>query len=199
MLGAHRLRVIDAQILVHTDGSTRTGRYRLVTTLTDPPAVPPRPRPGHAVPPTLGDRNRLSGDEIDDARRSGAARPHPPAGIEQELYALLTTYQVLRLAMADATAHDAATIADRASFTVALYAARDQIVHAAGGVIAGGATIDLIGRIGRAVLADLLPPRRTRVSPRVVKRAISKHRAKGDVDRTNYQAVITIDILDPPD
>jgi hypothetical protein len=39
-----------------------------------------------------------------------------------------------------------------------------------------------------------LPPRRIRVSPRVVKRAISKHRAKGDIDRTNYQATITINI-----
>jgi hypothetical protein len=28
----------------------------------------------------------------------------------------------------------------------------------------------------------------------VVKRAISKHRAKGDIDRTNYQATITINI-----
>jgi hypothetical protein len=43
--------------------------------------------------------------------------------------------------------------------------------------------------------ADLLPGRRTRVCPRVVKRAISKHRAKGDIDRTNYQAKITINIL----
>jgi hypothetical protein len=35
-------------------------------------------------------------------------------------------------------------------------------------------TIDLVGRIGRAVLNNLLADRRLRVSPRVVKRAISK-------------------------
>jgi hypothetical protein len=80
---------------------------------------------------------------------------------------------------------------------VALHTARDQLVHAAGVIAA--TVIDLVGVIGRAILDDLLPTRRTRVSPRVVKRAISKHRAKGDVDRTNYHAEITIDILTPTD
>lgn len=195
VLGAHRLRVIDAQILVHTDGSTHTGRYRLITTLTDH-----RQFPALDLVALYHQRWEIETVylEMKSTTLGGRVlRARTPAGIEQELYALLTTYQVLRLAMADATAHDAATTADRASFTVALYAARDQLVHAAG--VIAGATVDLIGRIGRAVLADLLPPRRARVSPRVVKRAISKHRAKGDVDRTNYQAVITIDILDPPD
>jgi energy-coupling factor transporter ATP-binding protein EcfA2 len=55
-------------------------------------------------------------------------------------------------------------------------------------------TIDLIGAIGRAVLTDPLPPRRTRLSPRGVKRAISKHRAKGTIDRTNHHATISITI-----
>ena len=55
----------------------------------------------------------------------------------------------------------------------------------AAGVIAG-TTIDLVGKIGAAVLASPLPPRRARVSPRVVKRAISKHRAKGPVDHRTY-------------
>ncbi|WP_262391795.1 hypothetical protein [Nocardiopsis sp. CNR-923] len=79
---------------------------------------------------------------------------------------------------------------------MALHAARDQVVRAAG-VVATGA-VDLVGRIGRAVLADPLPPRRVRVCPRVVKRAISKHRAKGSVDRTNYQAKISICVLHDP-
>jgi len=29
-----------------------------------------------------------------------------------------------------------------------------------------------------------------------VKRAISKHRAKGDIDRTNYQTTININIIE---
>ena len=98
--------------------------------------------------------------------------------------------------MAEATMGDPTLDDDRASFTIALNTARDQIIHAAG--VIAGTVIDLIGKIGRAVLADPLPPRRTRVSPRVVKRAISKHRAKGDIDRTNYHATITTRILTSP-
>ncbi|MCW2907723.1 MAG: hypothetical protein JWL68_2512, partial [Actinomycetia bacterium] len=71
--------------------------------------------------------------------------------------------------------------------------ARDQIIHAAG--VIAGTTINLAGKIGCAVLASPLPARRARVSPRVVKRAISKHRAKGPIDRRSYPATISIDIL----
>jgi hypothetical protein len=64
---------------------------------------------------------------------------------------------------------------DRASFTVALNAARDQVILAAG-VLAGPVT-DLAGEIGRLVLASLMPSRRLRISPRVVKRAMSRYNA----------------------
>ncbi|MFD5921726.1 hypothetical protein ACFVYP_33240 [Kitasatospora sp. NPDC058201] len=53
--------------------------------------------------------------------------------------------------------------------------------------------------IGRRVLADLMPDRRIRTRPRVVKRAISKYNAKGTIDRTSYKATISIDILTTPD
>jgi hypothetical protein len=43
------------------------------------------------------------------------------------------------------------------------------------------------------------PNARTRISPRVVKRAISKHRAKGNIDRTNHQAAITIRLTTNPE
>jgi hypothetical protein len=74
------------------------------------------------------------------------------------------------------------------------HAARDQVVAAAATITA--TTVDLIGRIGAAILNQPLPARRSRSSPRVVKRAISKHRAKGTIDRTNYTTTITIEILD---
>jgi hypothetical protein len=48
------------------------------------------------------------------------------------------------------------------------------------------------------VLAGLLPARRLRVSPRIVKRAISNYQARGpDIDRTSYMATLSIDILVP--
>jgi hypothetical protein len=56
-------------------------------------------------------------------------------------------------------------------------------------VIAGTAT-DLAGKIGRLVLAALIPARRLRISPRIVKRALSRFNARGKIDRTTYKATI---------
>ena len=105
-------------------------------------------------------------------------------------------YQVLRTAIADAAATVSGTDPDRASFTIALNAARDQVILAAG-VLAGPVT-DLAGNIGRLVLASLMPARRLRTSPRVVKRAISKYNARGKVDRTTRKATIATVILAAP-
>jgi hypothetical protein len=123
-------------------------------------------------------------------------RARTPEGIEQEVYALLVTYQALRTAIADATATAPGTDPDRASFTVALNAARDQVIQAAG--VITSSVIDLAGRIGRRVLASLMPPRRLRVSPRVVKRALSRYNARGKIDRTTYKATLGIAILATP-
>ncbi|EGX55281.1 transposase IS4 family protein [Streptomyces zinciresistens K42] len=95
--------------------------------------------------------------------------------------------------MADATATRPAIDPDRASFAIALNTARDLLIQAAG--IFTDTVVDLVGTIGRRVLADLMPARRIRTRPRVVKRAISKYNARGTVDRTSYKATISIDIL----
>lgn len=123
-------------------------------------------------------------------------RARTPVGIEQEIYALLLTYQLLRTAIADATSARPGTDPDRASFTIAWHAARDQLVLAAN--VIAGAVIDLVGTIGRHVLANLMPARRLRVCPRIVKRAISKYQARGpNVDRASYKATVAIEILVP--
>ncbi len=75
---------------------------------------------------------------------------------------------------------------DRGSFTIALSAARDLLTQAAN--VITGTVIDLIGAIGRRVLDNLLPDRRLRVSPRIVKRAISKFQARGpNINRRSYK------------
>jgi len=103
-------------------------------------------------------------------------------------------YQILRLAMADATVGQPGTDPDRASFTIALHTARDQLIQAAG--VIAHTSVDLVGVIGRAVLANLLPDRRVRVSPRIVKRAISKYNARGpNITRTSYKATVSINVL----
>ncbi|WP_240103048.1 hypothetical protein [Streptomyces sp. MUM 16J] len=98
--------------------------------------------------------------------------------------------------MADATGIRPDTDPDRASFSIALNTARDLLVQAAG-VFKDTAVdlVDLVGIIGRRVLADLMPDRRIRTRPRVVKRAISKYNARGTIDRTSYKGTISIDIL----
>ena len=77
-------------------------------------------------------------------------------GIAQEIDALLTAYQVIRIAISDATAAIPGTDPDRASFSIALQAARDQIIQAAN--VLAGTGIDLAGAIGRAVLDHPMPP-----------------------------------------
>jgi hypothetical protein len=195
MLANTRIRVIDAQITATlSGGGCRTGRYRLITTLTDH-----RRYPAADLVKLYHQRWEIETTylEIKSTILGGPVlRARTPAGVDQEVYALLTSYQALRTAIADAT-FSTGLPADRASFTTALQTARDQIIHAAG--IITDTTIDLVGHIGRAVLTDPMPTRRVRISPRIVKRAISKHRAKGTIDRTNHQATITIDVLNEPE
>lgn len=192
-IGAVEVRVIDAEITIATTAGRRTGTYRLVTTITDPTC------PAAELLRLYHDRWEIETAflEIKDTILGGRVlRARVPSGVEQEIYALLVAYQVLRIAITDTTIGRPDLDPDRASFTVALNAARDELVKA-GGVIAE-TTIDLAGAIGARVLADLMPDRRLRVSPRVVKRAISKYAANttaGRIRGPSYKATLSIDIL----
>ena len=106
-------------------------------------------------------------------------RSRDRAGAEQELWALLTVYQVIRMAMT-AAAESAGADPDRASFTIALQAARDQVTAARG--VADSADPADTGRIGRAVLDGLLPARRPRYSARKVKCSTSRYHVR-DAER----------------
>jgi hypothetical protein len=194
-LGGVKVRIIECQITITTTAGTQTGAYRLATTLLDH-----RQHPAFELVKLYHQRW-----EIESAyfaikktmlgRRVLRARTLP--GITQEIYALLTVYQAIRIAISDATLTAPGTDPDRASFTVALQAARDQVIQAAGVIAAE--TIDLAGTIGRRVLDNLLPARRLRVSPRAVKRPLSRYAYKSlRVDRRTYKATISIDILTIP-
>lgn len=190
--GTVTVRVIDAEIVVLcAGGPRRVGRYRLITTLCDHHRYPARELVALYHQRWEIETHYL---ELKSTILGGRVlRARTPAAVAQEVYALLVTYQALRTAIADTALAADGFSPDRASFTVALHAARDQLVHAAG--IIAATTVDLIGAIGRAVLADPLPARRARTSPRVVKRAISKHRAKGVIDRNTYKTQISVHIL----
>ncbi len=171
--GGVRVRVIDAMLTITTATQTRTGHDRLLTTILDPADAP-----AEALLRLYHERWEIESAycELKSSLLGGRVlRGKHPTAVRQETWALLAAYQTLRTAMADAVLTQPELDPDRASFTIALATARDQIVHAAG-IIA--TSIDLLGRIGTAVLADLLPRRGIRTSTRAIKRAISKYRGK---------------------
>lgn len=197
-IGAVEVRVIRAEITITTSAGQRSEVYQLVTTVLDT---------GHTAAEIVALYHQrweieIAFLELKQTIFGGRVlRARTPAGIEQEIYALLITYQVLRVAIADATL-GAAGIGrvevdpDRASFTIALTAARDQLIAAAG--VIADTVIDLIGVIGRHVLDNLMPARRLRTTPRVVKRAISNYTVKTATGRIRgpSQAITTkIDIM----
>jgi hypothetical protein len=98
-------------------------------------------------------------------------RSGDPAGLEQEMWALLALYQALRIAITDAVETMPGTDPDRASCQIAAETAQ-ALVTSARNVI--GEPGDLAGDIGRAVLANLHGPRRPRVCPRRVKSPLSR-------------------------
>jgi hypothetical protein len=192
LFGGVSVRVIDAEITVATSAGRSRDGCRPITTLTDQTRFP-----AADLAVLYHERREIETAylELKSTILGGRVlRARTPGGIEQEIWALLVTYQALRTAIADAAGTVPGTDPDRASFSVALDTARDQVIHAAG--IFAGTRIDLAGRIGRAVLASLMPGRRLRISPRIVKRAMSRYNAKGRIDRTAYKATIDIAILD---
>jgi len=195
-IGGIKVRVIECEITIATSTGRHTGVYRLATTLLD------HRRYTAADLVTLYHQRweiETCYLEIKSSILGGRVlRARTPAGIAQELYALLVTYQILHLAMTDATDTQPEVDPDRASFTIALHTARDQLTQAAN--IIADTIIDLVATIGHHILANLMPDRRLRVTPRIVKRAISKHQARGtNINQRSYKATLNINILTPTD
>lgn len=192
-----QVRVITATITVSTGTGHRSQTYRLITTVLDP-ACPPRD-----IVALYHQRWEIETAffELKSTILGGRVlRARTPPGITQEIYALLITYQALRLAISDAVLTRPDVDPDRGSFTIALGAARDQLTAALGVLAASAnAIVDLVGVIGGQVLDHLLPHRRERSSPRVVKRAISVYAAntaRGRIRAPSQATATTIKIDD---
>ena len=185
------VRIIDADLTVTgADGSRLQDRYRLITTLIDHSHYPALELiklyherweieiAYHALRHTILDGHVLrSGDQ---------------PGVEQEIWALLTLYQLLRIAMVTAVESRPGTDPDRASFTTALQTARDQVTAAAG--IQPDNPCDLLGMIGQAVLATLLPVRRPRYSTRKIKNGTTRYIGRDDTRPQTPTAIVAIEI-----
>jgi hypothetical protein len=196
VVGTVAVRIIDAQITVTcADGTAFTGSYRLATTLTDA-----RRYPAAALVSLYHQRWEHESayyalrHTIMDGR---VLRSCDRVGVEQEVWSLLTLYQLLRTVMVDAAESRPGTDPDRCGFTIALQTARDQVVQAAGVIVDATGPV---GEIGRRVLAGLLPPRRSRVSTRKVKSPTSRYNerhADGRPDRSRAVTSLDISILEP--
>ena len=114
ILAGRRLRVIEARIAITTTAGTRTSDYRLLTTLLDAHTHPA----GQLI--TLYHQRweiETAYLELKSSILGGRVlRARTPHGIDQEIHALLTVYQLLRTAMVDATDSRPGTAPDRASF-----------------------------------------------------------------------------------
>ncbi|WP_374992795.1 transposase [Streptomyces lydicus] len=153
------------------DGTVRTEQWRRITNLLDPVKYPATELVDlyhrrwqaeaayFSIKATMLEGRVLRSRSID--------------GLDQEVYALLTTYQALIRAGDDAPAGRPDIPMERISFTVLLAAATGTVTASRG--IFPSTLIDLVGPIGRATLADLLPAhRRQRVKARTRKSPTSK-------------------------
>jgi hypothetical protein len=196
-IGGLEVRVITATITVTTDTERRSEVYRLITTVLDPAY------PLSEIVALYHERWEIETAffELKSSILGGRVlRARTPPGIAQEIYALLIAYQALRLAISDATLTRPDVDPDRGSFTIALNTARDQLTAALGVLTSTvAATVDLVGVIGAQVLQHLMPQRRARSNPRVVKRAISVYAAntaRGRLRGPSRTTTTTIKILD---
>jgi hypothetical protein len=195
-IGRLEVRVVTATITVATGTGHRSQTYRLITTVCDPAC------PAAEIVALYHQRWEIETAffELKSTILGGRVlRARTPTGVVQEIYALLITYQALRLAISDAVLTRPEVDPDRGSFTIALAAARDQLTAARGVLAAATAAIDLVGVIGRQVLAQLMSARRDRSNPRVVKRAISTYAANTARGRTRAPSrttTTTIKIVD---
>jgi hypothetical protein len=130
LIGGVKVRVITATVIVTChDGTTYGDSYRLATTLLDHRAYPAgalissyHERWQHEVAYLALRHTLLHGRVL----RSG-----DPAGLQQEMRALLALYQALRIAITDAIETVPGTDPDRASYQVAVQTAQILVTNAA--------------------------------------------------------------------
>jgi Insertion element 4 transposase N-terminal/Transposase DDE domain len=178
------VRVIEFGLAVTAgDGSTRTGRYRLITTLLDHRRYP-------AAALAAGYARRWAAEtgfaELKTFLLGGRIlRARTPDLARQELWAALATCQLIRAVIALAAA-GAGADPGRLSFTAALHAVRRTLSPGPAGILA---------RTESAILAEPVPCRPGRICLRAVTQPSSpfpsRRNAKGPLSQ-HAQATVTI-------
>ncbi len=160
------VRVIEADITsTPAGGGPRTERYRLITTLLDPAAAP-----AEAITACYAQRweieNSYREAKVFTRGAGQILRSCHPAGVAQEIWALLCACQLIHASRAAAARSASGLDPDRVSCTVTLRALRRAIT-----------TPSSSQQIRAEALALLLPPRRHRSYPRLTLTSTTKRRA----------------------
>ncbi|MFC7535688.1 IS4 family transposase [Actinoplanes sp. GCM10030250] len=167
--GDLRIRIIEAGVTTRlADGTVFSGRYRLATTLTDH-----RAHPATELVTLYHERWEIESAfyALRHTLFNGRVlRSSTPTGLQQELWGLLILYQAIRAAITEAAEQHPGADPDRASFTIAMEHARNQLINAAG-ILPD--TLDATH--AGAAATNTLPPRRDRVSQRRVKTPASRY------------------------
>ncbi len=167
---ARGVRVVEYSIEDPGRPSAEDTTYRLMTTVVDPEAAP-----AAELAPLYGERWEFE-TALDELKAHQNAprivlRSKTPDGVRQEAWGMLCVHYAIRALMWRA-ADEGDVDPDRLSFTRSLRAARRSIRHAAD--IGTAAHHFAIAEI----LAQLLPHRRLRSNPRVVRRKMSNFQVK---------------------
>jgi hypothetical protein len=157
-------------------------KHRLLTTLLDPRKDPAT---------TLIELYHVRWEEelaIDEIKTHQMSRPvlrsQTPAGVVQELYALLLDHFVIRSLMFEA-ATEAGVPPPRISFTGALKILRCRLPDCPR---RRRARTEWWRNLVKEVAEEITPPRRNRINPRVIKKKMSKWKKKRPPDRGYRQA-----------
>jgi hypothetical protein len=149
-------------------------RYRLLTTILDPDQAP-----AHELAACYAQRWEFESvlDELKIHQRGPRVvlRSKTPDGVRQEAWGHLCVHYAIR-ALIGSAAHDRGVDPDRISFTRSMHAAR-RTIRAGLGTTSHAFTIALPATIAE-ICRELLPRRRLRAAPRVVKRKMSNYAVK---------------------
>jgi Insertion element 4 transposase N-terminal/Transposase DDE domain len=189
--GGITVRVIDYLLAVTADdGTTRTERYRLFTTLLDWRAFP-----AADLAAAYSRRWAIeSGYRECKAWLRGprALRGRTPVLARQEAWALLAVYQALRTLIARAAARNG-TSPDRISFSATLRAARRTMTTPRSQLPAA------LDATEAEMLSSLIPERPGRIYPRAVTKKTSPYPARrNSKDPISQHATYTTTITPPP-
>jgi hypothetical protein len=188
------VRVIEYYLTVTADdGTARTERYRLITTLLDH-----RADPAAALAGAYARRWAIeTGYQECKTYLRGSGRllrAKTPDLARQELWALLAVYQALRTLIVRAAAR-AGTDPDRVSFTAALSAARRTMTAPRRQLAAA------LDRAETEILAVTVPLREGRIYPRAARQPRPRYPARSTAKTPISQhatATITITTPHPP-